>query len=99
MLHAEKMEEFAREQSPTELQKIVADNWFGLLAPASTPEAAITTLNQAVVAALANVSLKEEFARAGAKPVPQSPGEFRAYIASEEARWGDIIKRAKIQQE
>ena len=78
---------------------IVADNWFGLLAPAGTPEAVITTLNRAVVAALADASLKEEFARAGASPVPQSPGEFRAYIASEEARWGDIIKRAKIQQE
>lgn len=78
---------------------IVADNWFGLLAPAGKPEAVINTLNQAVVAALADPSLKEDFARAGASAVPQSPAEFRVYIASEEARWGDIIKRAKIQQE
>ena len=78
---------------------IVADNWFGLLAPAGTPPAVIAMLNQATVAALADPSLKEDFARAGASPVPQSPEEFRAYIASEESRWGDIIKRAKIQQE
>jgi len=77
---------------------IVADNWFGLLAPAGTPETVIATLNQAVVIALRDPSLKEDFARAGASPVPQSPAEFRAYIASEEVRWGDIIKRAKIQE-
>src|SRR5215831_7643761 len=78
---------------------IVADNWFGLLAPAGTPPAVIATLHQAAVAALADPSLKENFARAGASPVPQSPEEFRAYIATEESRWGHIIKRAKIQQE
>jgi tripartite-type tricarboxylate transporter receptor subunit TctC len=78
---------------------IVADNWFGLLAPAGTPEPVIATLNQAAVAGLADPSLKEEFAKAGAAPLPQSPAEFRAYIASEEARWGEIIKRAKLQQE
>jgi tripartite-type tricarboxylate transporter receptor subunit TctC len=78
---------------------IVADNWFGLLAPAGTPEAVIVTLNHAVVAALSEPSLKEDFARAGALPVPQSPAEFRAYIASEEARWAEVIKRAKIQPE
>src|SRR5262245_46829826 len=78
---------------------VVADNWFGLLAPAGTPESVIAVLNQAVVTALADQSLVQDFARAGALPVPQSPAEFRAYIASEEARWGEIIKRAKLQQE
>jgi tripartite-type tricarboxylate transporter receptor subunit TctC len=78
---------------------IVADNWFGLLAPAGTPEPVITVLNQAVVAALSEPSLKEDYARAGALPVPQSPAEFRSYIAAEEARWGEVIKRAKIQPE
>jgi tripartite-type tricarboxylate transporter receptor subunit TctC len=78
---------------------IVADNWFGLLAPAGTPEGVIATLSQAVIAALTEPSLKEDYARAGALPVPQSPAEFRTYIASEEARWGEVIKRAKIQPE
>jgi Tripartite tricarboxylate transporter family receptor len=78
---------------------IVADNWFGLLAPAGTPEPVITALNQAVVTALSEPSLKEDYARAGALPVPQSPAEFRSYIAAEEARWGEVIKRAKIQPE
>src|SRR5262249_49474687 len=72
---------------------IVADNWFGLLAPAGTPETVIATLNQAAMTALVDPSLKEDFARAGASPVPQSPEQFRAYIASEETRWGEIIKR------
>jgi tripartite-type tricarboxylate transporter receptor subunit TctC len=78
---------------------IVADNWFGLLAPAGTPEPVIIALNEAVVSALSDPKLKEEFSRAGASPVPQSPAEFRSYIASEEARWGEIIKRAKLQPE
>src|SRR5215472_11886688 len=78
---------------------IVADNWYGLLAPAGTPEPVITVLNKAVVAALSEPSLKEDYVRAGALPVPQSPAEFRSYIAAEEARWGEVIKRAKVQPE
>jgi tripartite-type tricarboxylate transporter receptor subunit TctC len=78
---------------------IVADNWFGLLAPAGTPENVIAVLNRAAVGALADPALKADFARAGASPAPQSPAAFRAYIASEEARWGEIIKRANIRLE
>ena len=75
---------------------LIADNWFGLLAPAGTPEAIINKLNQAVVGALALPKVKEGFERGGAVAVPQAPAEFRRYIAAEEARWGDVIKRAKI---
>jgi tripartite-type tricarboxylate transporter receptor subunit TctC len=70
-----------------------------LLAPAGTPEPVTAALNHAVATALSEPSLKEDYAKAGALPVPQSPAEFRSYIASEEARWGEVIKRAKIQPE
>lgn len=79
--------------------ELIADNWFGLLAPAGTPEPIVSRLNQAVMGALRQPEVKEGFNRGGAVAVAQTPAAFRAYIAAEQARWGDVIKRAKITME
>jgi tripartite-type tricarboxylate transporter receptor subunit TctC len=78
---------------------LVADNWFGLLAPAGTPEFIIKILNKVVVAALSEPKVKADFERAGAAAVPKSPDDFRSYITAEQTRWGEVIKRAKITTE
>jgi tripartite-type tricarboxylate transporter receptor subunit TctC len=75
---------------------LVADNWFGLLAPAGTPDAIVEKLSRTVARALAEPKMKDDFERAGAAAVAQSPAEFRGYITNEKARWGELIKRARI---
>jgi tripartite-type tricarboxylate transporter receptor subunit TctC len=71
---------------------LIADNWFGLLAPAHTPAAIIAKLNRVVVDALNDPKVKSEFAKDGVLAVAQTPEEFRTFIASEETRWNDVIK-------
>jgi tripartite-type tricarboxylate transporter receptor subunit TctC len=75
---------------------LVADNWFGLLAPAGTPAPVIEKLTRTVARALGEPKMKDDFERAGAAAVAQSPAEFRSYITAEKARWGELIRRAKI---
>lgn len=75
---------------------LIADNWFGLLAPAGTPDFIVSKISKTIIGALSEPKVKEDFERGGAVAVAQSPGEFRSYIAAEEVRWGEVIKRAKI---
>ena len=67
-----------------------------LFAPAKTPAAIITRLNQEVVRYLARSDVKEKFFNAGAETVGNSPGEFAALIKSDTAKWGKVIKDAGI---
>ncbi len=76
---------------------IIAENWFGLLAPAQTAPTVIAKLNWAVVEALAAPELKAELGRHGVLAVGQTLEEFRAFVAAEETRWNGIIKAVFVQ--
>jgi len=66
--------------------------WFGVLAPAATPAAIITRLNETMHAALASDTMRERLARMGAEPAPTSPAEFAALIKSELAKYERVVK-------
>ena len=66
--------------------------WAGLLAPAGTPREIITKLNAEAVRILAQAELKERFVAMGAELVSSTPEEFGAYIKSETAKWGKVIR-------
>jgi tripartite-type tricarboxylate transporter receptor subunit TctC len=72
--------------------KINSDNWYGLVAPAGTPKDVLQKLHDAAVKALGMAELKAQFAKLSAVPSPTSPEEFRAYINSEAAKWGSVVK-------
>jgi tripartite-type tricarboxylate transporter receptor subunit TctC len=76
-----------------------ASTWYGLLAPAHTPGAAIARLHDGVVAILAKPALREKLAGQGFEPVGDSPEEFAAYIRSEIAKWSKVIRDAGIRAE
>lgn len=78
---------------------LIADNWYGVLAPAGTPRPVIDTISKAVVTALSDTKVKHDLERGGAIAMGQSPEQFRSYIVAEEAKWGEVIKRAKITME
>lgn len=63
-----------------------------LLAPAGTPREIIDRLNAEAVKALKSRDLIERFARDGAEPVPRTPEDTAAYIATEIKKWGDVVK-------
>src|SRR5882724_2212355 len=76
-----------------------ASTWYGLLAPARTPGAAVARLHEGVVKILADAAVREKLADQGFEPVGDSPGEFAAYIKSEIAKWGKVIRDAGIRPE
>jgi tripartite-type tricarboxylate transporter receptor subunit TctC len=76
-----------------------ASTWYGLLAPARTPAAAVARLHQATVKILADAALRGKLADQGFEPVGDSPEEFGAYIKSEIAKWGNVIRDAGIRPE
>jgi tripartite-type tricarboxylate transporter receptor subunit TctC len=79
---------------------IMIANWFGLAAPANTPAPVIRTLAAAIEAASSDP--KTIAALRGLGLLPFSPRmtqpEFQKFVNNEMGRWGDIIKRANIQQ-
>lgn len=66
--------------------------WYGLLVPARTPAAIVGRLNGETVKALSSPALKEQFAAQGLEPTASSPAEFGAYLKSEVAKWGKVVK-------
>jgi tripartite-type tricarboxylate transporter receptor subunit TctC len=70
--------------------------WQGVLAPTGTPQTIIDRLSAEIGKALAAPDLKSRLSAQGTEPSYQSPAEFRAYIASEQKRWAEVIVSAKI---
>ena len=71
--------------------------WFGLLAPAKTPDGVITTLHRHVVDTLREPVVHSRIVEQGAEVVGNSPAEFRAFIKNETERLAAVIRNAKMQ--
>ena len=74
----------------------VADNWWGLVAPAGLPAPIADKLYKAVQAALQAPELKAQFDREGATIVEMSSAEFSEYIKTEIVKWGQVVKEGGI---
>ena len=78
----------------------IADNWYGVLAPAGTARAVIDRLHREIVKAVAQSDARERFAGAGLEPRSnRSPQEFGAFVENDVARWSKVIKQAGIRME
>lgn len=72
-------------------------NWLGMIAPASTPDAVIAKLNQAVNNALKNdAALRQMIEGSGGMVVGGAPAAYGQFIEAERAKWGPVIKNAHI---
>lgn len=74
------------------LEGYEASSWFGLLAPAGTPSDVISRLQQETAKALALPAIKDRLLSLGASPSGISPADFSRYIASETAKWSQVVK-------
>jgi hypothetical protein len=73
-----------------------ANNWYGVVVPAKTPQSIVARLNTELVKVLNSPGLRETYANQGIEAIPGTPAEFTAYIRSEIAKWGKIVKAAGI---
>jgi tripartite-type tricarboxylate transporter receptor subunit TctC len=70
--------------------------WFGLLAPAGTPQDIVEKLHDETIKALARPDVRKRFDELGLDPVGNTPAEFAAVIKKEIPEWGKVIKDAGI---
>jgi tripartite-type tricarboxylate transporter receptor subunit TctC len=70
--------------------------WYGLLAPATLPQAAIDRLAVEAAKAIKTPAAVTRLADDTAQAVGGTPAEFAAFIAAEQKRWKPVIARAKI---
>jgi len=71
-------------------------SWYGLWVPAGTPASVVRKLHDTVVKAFADPELKDTWAKLGAEPGGSSPEAFRALIDTDIAKWGKVVREAKI---
>src|ERR1700678_753396 len=70
--------------------------WFGLVAPAGTPQDVLDKLHTETVKALAMPQLRKRFDELGLEPVGNTPEEFAAVIRKETPEWAKLIRDAGI---
>ena len=73
-----------------------AVTWIGLLAPAGTPSDIVHRMQREIAKIVQLPEVQERLSASGAEPVATTPEQFGAYLASEVAKWGRVVKQAKI---
>jgi tripartite-type tricarboxylate transporter receptor subunit TctC len=67
-------------------------SWFGLFAPAGTPKEIIGRVDSEMRKMVQSPEMREKLIQQGAEPVGMGSEEFAAYVKSELAKWGDVVK-------
>ncbi len=71
--------------------------WFGLLAPAGTPQVAIDKVASAAEKVMHAPAAIDTLSKQGVDPIGSSPEKFAAYLKSEINRWSDVARAAGVQ--
>jgi tripartite-type tricarboxylate transporter receptor subunit TctC len=78
-----------REQGFPDLEIYI---WAALVAPAGTPDAAITRLNAEFVKALNSPTIREQWRAMDFEPLPSTPDELTRFVQQESKRWAEAVK-------
>jgi tripartite-type tricarboxylate transporter receptor subunit TctC len=70
--------------------------WFGLLAPAKTPDVVIARINKEALKALASPSVQKRLSEDSSISVGLGPADFAKFITSEQKRWGSVVRNASL---
>jgi tripartite-type tricarboxylate transporter receptor subunit TctC len=81
------------------IKGIDAGIWLGLFAPLGTPPAVVAKLNAEINKVLAMPDVREKIAAGGAAAVGGTPEEFAAFVRTDYAKWGRIVKESGVKLE
>ncbi len=73
--------------------------WYGLLGPAGIPTEVIEKISDAVRVVLGRPEMQERLQKIGADAMIMSPKEFSDFIARENSKWADIVKKSGAAQD
>jgi tripartite-type tricarboxylate transporter receptor subunit TctC len=74
-------------------------SWYGIVAPAATPDAIVAKLNAALLEAVSDREVKEKLLASGLELSGSTPGEFGALIKTQYNYWGDTLRAAGVEPE
>jgi tripartite-type tricarboxylate transporter receptor subunit TctC len=75
---------------------LLIENWYGMIAPAGTPEKIVATLNRVANEAMNDPSVQAKLAEQGLTVAGNTPEQFRGFIDSETKKWARVIKEAGV---
>ena len=73
-----------------------ADTWYGMFAPAKTPQPVLDKLHDDIVAVITSPEIREAFAAQGAEVVGNSSAEFTRKLHADVAKWKKVIADIKL---
>jgi tripartite-type tricarboxylate transporter receptor subunit TctC len=74
----------------------VVTNWYGLVAPARTPQPIVERLNRDVMKVVHDPELAQRYAADGAEGVGSTPQQFASHIKAEHDKWAKLVKETGI---
>ena len=66
--------------------------WFGLVAPAKTPQAVLDKIYQGLMKTMQAPAVRDKLQQQGMVVVAGTPDQFRAFIRSEIDRWAPVVR-------
>jgi len=78
------------------MDDFVIQVWYGLLAPAKTPDPIVKKLNEALIASLGKAEIQKKFVNQGAVAIPGTSEAFADKLKEETSRWKAVVEDAKI---
>lgn len=70
--------------------------WFGMFAPARTPQPLVDDLSRRVLAIMQRPHVRVKLEGLGADPVAVGPEEFRRFMTAEIGRWGALVRELGV---
>jgi tripartite-type tricarboxylate transporter receptor subunit TctC len=70
--------------------------WYGLNAPAKTPDGIVNRLAAEAGKAARSPAVEKQLEPDAAEAVGSTPAEYERYIAAEQKRWGEVVRKARI---
>jgi tripartite-type tricarboxylate transporter receptor subunit TctC len=77
----------------------VATNWWGIIAPAGTPQPIVDKLHDTIAELLNTAETKKFLDNEGAAPVHMTSAEFGKFMSAELEKWGPVVKKAGMKVE
>ena len=75
---------------------LLADAWFGIVAPKGTPPQILAKVNADINSLLKNADFIQRLQQMGVEPLGGTQAEFADFLGKEMERWRDIVERAGV---
>jgi len=70
--------------------------WYGVLAPAATPQQVVVRLAKEVAVAIGEPEFRQQLQQQGALPMPGTRADFEQYVKDDLAFWADVVRKTGV---